>query len=117
MPTVQPDEESSASHSAAQGASCVPKKKDDEKNTSPSLRHDGPPNDIAPKRKKQSESFEPPCNTPTLVEQDPFNAHEQSRAPMDTGSLGASSEDAIDVDSETKDSPAMPCRTHPVQVS
>ena len=36
IPTVQPDEWSTASHSAAQGTSCVPKKKDDEKNTSPS---------------------------------------------------------------------------------
>ena len=115
MPTVQPNEESTASHSAAQGASCVLKKKDDQKNTSPSPRHDGPPDAIAPKRKKNSESLEPPCNTPTLVEQDPFNAQEQSRAPMDTGSLGASGEDAIDVDSEEKDSPAMRCITNPVQ--
>ena len=117
MPTVQRDEESTASHSAAQGASCVPKEKDDEKNSSKSPRHDGTPDDIARKRKKGSESLEPPGNTPTLVEQDPFNAHEQSRAPMDTGSFGASGEDAVDVDSERKDCLAMPCRTNPVQVS
>ena len=117
MPTVQTDEESTASHSVAQGASCAPKKKDDEKNTSPSPRHDGPPDDIAPKRKKGSESLQPSCNTPTLVEQDSFNAHEHSRAPMDTGSLGASGEDAIDVDREKKDSPAAPCTTNLVQDS
>ena len=93
------------------------KKKDDENNTSPSPCHDGPPDDIAPKRRKGSESLEPPCNTPTLVEQDSFNAHEQSRAPMDKGSLGASGEDAIDVDREKKDSPAAPCTTNPIQDS
>ena len=68
------------------------------------------------REKKGSESVELSCNTPTLVEQDPFNAHKQSRAPMDTGSLGASGEDAIDVDREKKDCPAIPITTNPVQV-
>ena len=117
MPTVQPDEENTASHFVAQGASCAPKKKCDEKNISLSPRHDCPPDDIAPKKKKDSESLEPPCNTPTIVEQDPFNARGQSRAPMDTAPHVASGEDAIDVDSEKKHSPTTPCTTNPVQAT
>ena len=93
------------------------KKKVDEKNTSLSPRHDVPPDDIAPKNKKGIESLEPLCNTPTIVERNPFNAHGQSRAPMDTAPHVVSGEDAIDVDSEKKDSPTTPCTTNPVQAT